>query len=211
MFTLTMYQERDGRWFFDDPLRNIKREEMVCGADSLLSMAADGKRVLPIMFGTDPLDDPVAVLEHLRPGMDADTDGFGNWYRDTITGFEAWLCPTLLAYYDPAPQTIHVALAPDVDDGNEDRLDTARMLVGGFDPFFSPETRILCIEAAEELLGEWENDAFARSRMFEIPLPDTAEIAQAIRLASDAGAVRTVAFYESLTRCAPISECPVPA
>lgn len=211
MFTLIMYQERDGRWFFDDLSRNIKREEMVCGADSLLSMAAKGMRVLPIVFSTEPLDNPVAVLEHLRSGLDDEADGVGNWYRDALTGSEAWLCPTLLAYYDPAPKTIHVALAPDVDDGIEDRIDTARLLIVGFDPSFTPEMRLFSIEASEELLEVWENDAFARIHMFGIRLPDDADLTGAIRMAADAGAVRTVTFYESLTRCVPLAESPVPA
>ena len=111
MFTLTMYQEDDGRWFFDDATRGIKHEEMVAGADLLLTMAAEGKRELPVRFDTEPLENPVAVLEHSRSGMVDPADGYGNWYRDKITGFEAWLCPTLLAYYNPAPQTIYVALA----------------------------------------------------------------------------------------------------
>jgi hypothetical protein len=106
-----MYQDDDGRWFFDDPAYGIIHEEMVLGADILLTAAAQGERRLTIDVSTAPLNDPLAQLQFIRPGGEAE-GGLGSWYRDVLTGQDVWLCPTLLVYFDPAPAHLWVRQTP---------------------------------------------------------------------------------------------------
>jgi hypothetical protein len=79
-----------------------------------------------------------------------------------------------------------------------DRHDTLSMLIAGFDPSFSDDTRSLSIEAAEELLESSDNEAFSRSRLLACPLPADADVTGALRLARLIGGERCAALYEGL-------------
>ncbi len=62
------------------------------------------------------------------------------------------------------------------------------LTISGFDPRLSDKTRMLAIEAVEELMDEEAHRAFVRHRLLARPLPEEADLAGAIRLAEAAHA-----------------------
>ena len=112
LFKLNAYFQ-DGFWMFDDEYREIYEEPFVAGADLLfdeMSGRVDDHSInqCSIVFGHTPIPeaDVHAVLSH--------GDGYdGHYYtvehyKPEIQGFQFWLCPALLAFYDEAPKDIFV-------------------------------------------------------------------------------------------------------
>ena len=112
LFKLNAYF-KDGFWMFDDEYREIYEEPFVAGADLLfdeMSGRVDDQSIdqCSVVFAHTPIPeaDVHAVLSH--------GDGYdGHYYtveqyKPEIQGFQFWLCPALLAFYDEAPKDLFV-------------------------------------------------------------------------------------------------------
>lgn len=112
LFKLNAYFKA-GLWMFDDEFRDIYEEPFVAGADRLFDEMSG--RIhdhtiteCAIVFAHTPIPDADvhAVLSH-GDGWD------GHYYnvkrfKQELLGFQFWLCPALLAFYDEAPKNIFV-------------------------------------------------------------------------------------------------------
>ena len=112
LFTLTAYR-KENLWMFDDSLRKIYEEPFVAGADVMFDVMS-GRNHTPsidhcsIVFAETPIPDCEVHVVLSRPdGCD------GHYYTvkrfsPELAGFEFWLCPALLAFFETAPQEIYV-------------------------------------------------------------------------------------------------------
>ncbi len=73
------------------------------------------------------------------------------------------------------------------------------LTISGFDPRLSDKTRMLAIEAVEELMDEEAHRAFVRHRLLARPLPEEADLAGAIRLAEAAHATAPTSLYHEVS------------
>ena len=73
------------------------------------------------------------------------------------------------------------------------------LTISGFDPRLSDKTRMLAIEAVEELMDEEAHRAFVRHRLLARPLPKEADLAGAIRLAEAAHATAPTSLYHEVS------------
>lgn len=100
-----------GRWFFDDPARNIFNEELVYGMDTILDVLCAGKRRLSqgigITFSDEPLPDALQ-LDWVHKEL---AGAGGDWYRAATINVVGWCCPTLEAYFPAAPKTLYLKLS----------------------------------------------------------------------------------------------------
>jgi hypothetical protein len=96
-----VYREGD-RWFFDDPAMGIEREELVQGADKVLTQLANGATVGRVAFSDEPFDLGTG-FRYYGPTKD-------NWsiYDSHLGCVTAFLCPTLLRYFDRPPADLYV-------------------------------------------------------------------------------------------------------
>ena len=97
-------------WVFDDPSVDLLQEPFVEGVPEMIDILVehienpdDGFRLL---FSTGPFPGYQRKLVWLREEMD------GNWYRESETGLEGWLCPALQLYCPVAPEEIYVKAEP---------------------------------------------------------------------------------------------------
>lgn len=114
LFNLQAYR-KNHTWMFDDESRDIKQEPFVAGADVVFDFmsgfAMDStKDTCNIVFGATPIPDYDLHVKLSRP------DGYDGHYYNVEEfkqypqgmGFEFWLCPALLAFFDTAPDNIYV-------------------------------------------------------------------------------------------------------
>jgi hypothetical protein len=64
-----------------------------------------------LFFADQPFPRFQTELEWLRE------DCGGNWYQETTTRMEGWLCPALFKYFEVAPKRLYLAMAPKHDPG----------------------------------------------------------------------------------------------
>lgn len=114
LFKLNAYFKH-GLWMFDDEYRDIYEEPFVEGADRLfdeMSGRINDQSITKcsIVFGHTPIPNAEvhATLSH-GDGWD------GHFYtvkrfNEDLAGFQFWLCPALLAFYEEAPKDIFVKI-----------------------------------------------------------------------------------------------------
>lgn len=109
LFVIFPYKHQ-GVWVFDDERVGLSREPFVSGADDILDVLAadvpDADNGIKLVFSATPF--PGYTARFIR---DRSEYG-GNWYRWREKGMEGWLCPALLKYFEQAPETIFVKVAP---------------------------------------------------------------------------------------------------
>ena len=101
--------KRYGIWAFDDPAVGLVQEPFVAGIPAMIEIlvkdipgAEDG---FALFFSATSF--PQYRVELAWIGEEAG----GNWYRDTSTGMEGWLCPALFQYFERAPERLFCAAA----------------------------------------------------------------------------------------------------
>jgi hypothetical protein len=123
MIKITAYSSDLEMWFFDDPTLGIKNEAFVDGADQLLTdfikslgrhRECDGIYRIAFEFSAEPLWFHSVVLEKTNK-----KSGFGDGFtvyqvvltdRVTTNVDFVGLCPTLLKYYDEAPDKLFIRI-----------------------------------------------------------------------------------------------------
>ncbi len=103
VFTIHPYLDR-GVLAFDDADRGLNREPFVLGADNILCMAAraaghNPAAGFPLHFSANPIPGAAKAVKIEKP----ESVG-GAWYL--VEGYEGWLCPATLKYFDTYPEQI---------------------------------------------------------------------------------------------------------
>lgn len=92
-------------WVFDDQNVELNREPFVCGMneiiDHIVKDIPKAQKGVNLLFSADKFPSSQGHLTLLRP------EGGGNWYRDSVTDLEGWLCPALFKYFPQAPKKIY--------------------------------------------------------------------------------------------------------
>ena len=98
----------DNRWYIDLPEweGSIDDLEMVCGADTMLDIIAQGRDKIRVQIGIDEFDGWSYRLDFVREEFD------GGWYSVThfsklITTFECWLCKVTKFVFGDLPKVIY--------------------------------------------------------------------------------------------------------
>lgn len=121
LFTINAYRKHH-MWMFDDESRDIKEEPFVFGADLMLDYASgsvkpdgsldESKDECTIVFSATPMPKNDIHIRLYEPdGMDGhfyEVVKFDQWQEGE--GFQFWLCPALLAFFDKAPENIYVKI-----------------------------------------------------------------------------------------------------
>jgi hypothetical protein len=96
----------NGMWVFDDPHVGLVREPFVAGMpeiiDYLVREIPEAHMGFTMLWSDRRFPGAKIVLE-----WESEQDD-GNLYRWVQTGAEAWLCPALLLYFNPAPIRIYL-------------------------------------------------------------------------------------------------------
>jgi Family of unknown function (DUF6717) len=94
-------------WAFDDPSVGLAQEPFVRGMpemiEALVREIPDAENGFMLLFSAFSFPGQDRELVWLRE------DGGGNWYRETSTGLEGWLCPALYKYFEQAPKKLYCA------------------------------------------------------------------------------------------------------
>jgi hypothetical protein len=95
----------NGTWCFDDEPRGLLAEPFVSGAPEIITeMVKDipaANNGFKLLFSEEPFPNYQIKLNWIRQEYD------GNWYKDSVSGKEGWLCPALFKYFSNAPKTIY--------------------------------------------------------------------------------------------------------
>jgi transposase-like protein len=105
--------KRQGVWAFDDPSVGLIQEPFVLGVPEMIEHFVRGmcgaENGFALFFSDTLFPRYQAQLEWMRQ------DCGGNWYRETATGMEGWLCPALFNYFEVAPKRLYLAMAAKSD------------------------------------------------------------------------------------------------
>ena len=98
-------------WVFDDPVKDLDKEPLVAGADTLMDIVSNGSDSSVIVFSDKPFPDYQFQLNWVRPGNEEEPESreYGDWYiAPQFENHNLWLCPALLKYFESAPDRIFV-------------------------------------------------------------------------------------------------------
>lgn len=100
-------KEQDSRWFIDIPgWPEEARDalEMVCGADTMLDIIAQGETEVWLSFSEEIFFDYKIELSYIRP------EEGGAWYnlKSELHEFEVWLCQVTEYVFGKLPEKIYV-------------------------------------------------------------------------------------------------------
>ena len=93
-------------WVFDDSSKDLDKEPLVEGADTLLSMLTD-KESTVITFSENVFPSSEIVVEMTE---DYSSVNGGTFYYCAQYDHKLWLCPALLKYFNNPPQQIHFSI-----------------------------------------------------------------------------------------------------
>lgn len=99
-------------WMFTDHSRGLVREPFVAGADTLIDLAAERLEIpnaedgITILFSAEAFPGCQFSLRWLR------AERGGNWYWSNDFNREAWFCPALNKFLDPAPKFLFAQIKP---------------------------------------------------------------------------------------------------
>jgi hypothetical protein len=95
-----------GTWVFDDPRVGLLQEPFVQGIPEMIDLITEdipnAKKGFRLFFSANPIPGYQKRIEWLREEQE------GNWYRDSETGMEGWLCPAMFHYFEKAPMVLYV-------------------------------------------------------------------------------------------------------
>ena len=92
-------------WVFDDESKELDKEPLIAGADTLITSLVSGAQKCSVMFADKKFPGGDLILKKMGPGM-----GDGTNYMFDITEeikHPVWLCPALLCYFNEAPEIIY--------------------------------------------------------------------------------------------------------
>ena len=121
-------------WVFDDPSKGLLNEGLVSGTDVILDQLSatfdKGDEGFALSFSSEPFEGSQFRFDWVRSGTGEGLgEGVtGNWYTQKESGFNGWLCPNLMKYFDSPPAHIYVKAAP--IEGKLER-GTGKVIVGG--------------------------------------------------------------------------------
>jgi hypothetical protein len=99
------YKDELNRWYVDLPEWEGDQAEleMVCGADTMLDILAQGDGEVRLTLSLEPINDPKLVLHFNRE------EAGGAWYdlKSDLFEFEVWLCHVTRWIYGELPKTIY--------------------------------------------------------------------------------------------------------
>jgi hypothetical protein len=100
----------NGLWVFDDDRVGLVREPFVSGMPEIIDAAVEripnADKGFTLLFSATPFPGATVELDWVREEF------LGNWYRETKTGREGWLCPALFKYFDAAPPKLYAQPLP---------------------------------------------------------------------------------------------------
>jgi hypothetical protein len=95
----------ENRWYVDLPEWDGDQAEleMVCGADTMLDILAQGEGSVYMTISEDPIDNPRFTLHFNRE------EGGGAWYdlKSDLFEFEVWLCHVTSWVFGHLPKTLY--------------------------------------------------------------------------------------------------------
>jgi hypothetical protein len=91
-------------WMFDDSSRELAKEALVAGIPEIIEFFIGDKDKFTAIFSASPFPGYQHKLNWVRPECG------GNIYQHEDTGKEGWLCPSLLKYFNEAPETIYIQI-----------------------------------------------------------------------------------------------------
>jgi len=97
----------EGMWVFDDLVKELDKEALVCGADDLLDLIVGDGDSCKILFSAKKFPDSQFKLDWISEEDDNGLE-YGNWYRSETHGQDLWLCPALFKYFDEAPKEMYI-------------------------------------------------------------------------------------------------------
>ena len=99
--------KRYGVWVFDDAVAGLVQEPFVSGVPEMIEHwtkeIPDAENGFVLLFSSAPFPSYQSELARVREEFG------GNWYRDTSTGMQGWLCPALYKYFEAAPERLYFA------------------------------------------------------------------------------------------------------
>ena len=93
-------------WVFDDSSKELDKEPLVEGADTLLSMLTNQENAI-ITFSENKFPSAEIVVEMTE---DFSHVNGGTYYHCAQYDHKLWLCPALLKYFTKPPQQIHFSI-----------------------------------------------------------------------------------------------------
>ena len=105
---ISPYRDDDGMWVFDDPRVRLEKEQLVCGADTLINCVVardhipNADRGFALIFSGTPFPGHQYQLDWRRRESD------WNVYYSTDFDMECGLCPALLKYFPKAPNPLYI-------------------------------------------------------------------------------------------------------
>ena len=100
-------------WVFDDESKDLDKEPLIAGADTLITMMVEDAKKCSIMFSDKQFPDYDLMLKIVGPGMGDGTDyicKITDTYRHPV-----WLCPALLKYFEVPPKEIYFKIIKNED------------------------------------------------------------------------------------------------
>jgi len=94
-----------GTWCFDDEAHGLVAEPFVSGAPEIITEMVkdipDAKEGFKMLFSDKPFPEYQIKLVWMKSEYE------GNWYKDSASGKEGWLCSALNLFYPKAPKTLY--------------------------------------------------------------------------------------------------------
>jgi hypothetical protein len=101
-------------WVFDDESKELDKEPLIAGADTLITMLVEEAKKCSVMFSDKQFPDYSHLLTIVGPGVGDGTDYMCKLSK--TYSHPVWLCPALLKYFNTPPEEIYFKII----DGNED-------------------------------------------------------------------------------------------
>jgi len=94
-----------GVWVFDDPNKGLYREPFIANTNRIIDWVAKdiphAQAGFTLLFSATPFPGSL-TLDWCESEMQ------GNWYHSVDLKIKGWLCPSLLRYFDAAPEHLYV-------------------------------------------------------------------------------------------------------
>lgn len=97
-------------WVFDDPLVGLAKEALVAGVPEILEellerqgiQLEEAEKGFLVTFSAIPF--PGHRMSCTWVGEEVD----GNWYEESVSKKQGWLCPALLKYFHKPPKNLYI-------------------------------------------------------------------------------------------------------
>lgn len=108
---IKFYKEEDGRWYAFLPQFQVSKEqcEMVCGADVMLDIVAQGQTNIELYFSEKNPELDCNQINLIKEGSDNEGGGYYllSKYNDIPFDLELWLCDVTKLVFGYLPKTIY--------------------------------------------------------------------------------------------------------